>query len=181
MPGNDVWNVNAPLLEASSERIRFVAQHFTDQGITFSAFRHSRLTRSKQTCTLLRRFMRSKAPLKKNAKLGPGKVTEWNSSYKAWKRKQDPENVPVLSHVEFAQLWPDLCASEGARVLSALSEIASEIKDGQSAAAIGHNPLVRLAQVAAFGKTEAPDVSHCQAIKFVWENGGFVSCEFLAL
>lgn len=176
----DAWQVNASLIPGAEERIKFVAQQLMDCGVRFSAFRYSLLVRSRQTCEFLQGFMNSDAPMKLNEKLGPGEVEEWNTLYDGWKREQpDPENPPLLGPVEFSSLWPDLCEREGKRVLSAVEEIAKEVQAGQNAAAISHNPLVRLAQAQAQGKVEGPDLQHCQAICFTFEDDRLVGCEAL--
>jgi broad specificity phosphatase PhoE len=174
--GTDVWNIDASLTREAVKQIKTAAQRFQDKGIQFSYFAHSHLIRAAQTCNRLHEAMKSKASSGHFEGLGPGFVSEWNSLYREWREKQDPKNVPELSGVDFANLWPDLAKKEGQRVLSAVLEIADEIKNNECAAAISHNPLIRLAQQAAIGGELFADLTYCQAVKFTVSRGRVIAC-----
>lgn len=177
----DIWNIDLPLLQSSRLHVKLVAEHLKmTKGVTFSAYWYAPLVRSRQTCMLLREYARSTAPLRLQSWLGPALVPEWNRNYNAWRRDQvDPQNPPTIDHADYARLWPSLCESEGARVLRGMTEIIHYLKDGQTALAVSSNPLIRLAQRAAFGKIESAEPGECQAIKFTWWDKGFSSCELL--
>ena len=165
---DDIWQIEAPLVQTANNRIRDVAQYFSQQGICFSSFWHSSLVRSQQTCRILRDFMNSNARTRLNRKLGPGEVAVWNTRYVSWKQNQtDPTNPPIIGSIEIARLWPDLSEREGQRVTTALNEILQEINDHECAVAISHNPLIRLAEGLIQGHIDGPDPDYCQAILVV--------------
>lgn len=176
-PGFDIWQFDSPLAEGSEKQVRQAMQHFQERNIGFSGVYCSSLTRAGQTAYHALISLGLMA-INKREELGPAEPQEWCRLYDEWKQAQpDPNNVPNLGGPECLALWPELCKREGARVYSAVAEIAKEVGWGQAVVAVSHNPLIRLAQFAATGSCEGPDISYCQAICFVFEGDKFVGCE----
>jgi broad specificity phosphatase PhoE len=173
---SDFWDFGSWLVPGARSQVEAAARHFKELGVEFAAYRYSLLTRSIQTCTLLGEYMGATGQsLKLNEGLGPGEAEEWNDRYGIWLAEQDPENLPPIGTRELIELWPDLCEHEGMRVDQAIRQIAGELQDGQSALAVSHNPLIRLAEYAITDRMH-PNLRYCQAVCFVFEDD-WVSCE----
>jgi broad specificity phosphatase PhoE len=174
---DDSWQISAKLAPEATKRIKEAANYFKWLGVCFKLFRHSSLVRAQQTCEFLREFMGSDAPIAADKKLGPGEINEWNTKFNVWKKQNPGWKKVSWGPTEWAKLWPSLCEAEGERVLIAVERIARKLKDGENAAAISHNPLIRLAEGQATGMVSNPDLQHCQSICFTFRNEELVGCE----
>lgn len=174
--GYDVWDFGSPILPHAMSQIEKAARYFKESGFRFSAYWHSALVRSAQTSFLLAELMgeRERKPRIKE-ELGPGEPEMWNWLYNTWKLHQEEDKTSDIGTPEILQMWPDICEREGTRILSAVRTIASGLADGENAAAVSHNPLIRLGQYMATGFPK-PDLTHCQAICFTLEDG-WLDCE----
>lgn len=179
--GYDRWQFPSELTAPAKSQIKKAVEYFGNHGIMFSDMWYSPLTRARRTCVLMAKAMGFTSFLpgtKEN--LGPGEVNEWCRLFREWLNRQpNPGNALLgLDGSEYLALWPELCRREGERVFEAVVEIAKELVDGKAAAAFSHNPLIRLAQYAATGRScVVSDIGHCQAIAFVFNHGRFTGCE----
>jgi len=175
------WQVDAPLKKHGSRRpIQMAARYFKRHGVIFNAFWHSSLVRAEQTCGLLRQYMGSNKTIRLEVNLGPGQVAVWDSVFAEWMARNPgwETRTTGVGPAEWSKLWPILCKAEGERVLIAVERIARKLKDGESAAAISHNPLIQLAESEATGKPAAEkDLKYGQAVCFTFQGDKLVSCE----
>lgn len=174
-----IWQPLAHLKPGATQRIQVAADYFAKNGIVFSSYWHSTLTRAMQTCEILREYTKTgstPAPMNDNVMLGPNRIAEWESGYEKWRLAQaDPANPRKLDAPGFVEILPDLMRTQGFRTLQAVRTIASQLQNGQTAAAISHIPLIPLAEWCATGTQPRTHVEYCQAIQFDFENGEVVS------
>jgi len=172
----DVWQVNARLASGSVDRVLIAAEYFRSLGVEFAAFHYSPLIRSRQTCLLLKRIMNIKARARLSERLGPGEVSEWNKRFKAWKADNPQWGSITCGPSYWSSLWPDLCRQEARRAMFAITRIAAGLVEGEDAAAIGHNPLIRLAEGLVVGSVRDPDLAYCQAVCFTFHGKEIINC-----
>lgn len=175
--GNGVWQPKAVLAPEADDQVAKAAAYFKVLGVEFDILRYSPLTRARQTCEKLQQKMGSTVVASECEKLGPtpAAIEEWDRILEAY--WADPQNCKVIANMQIFEKWPKICTRDAGRVLEAINETAQKLEMGQTAAVVGHNPLLNIAQVLA-GMGESADLKPLQAIAFHFdEHNDLVSCE----
>jgi broad specificity phosphatase PhoE len=161
-----IWQPGATLdIQVACRQIEAAVKHLRLLGVEPVVFRHSVFTRAYQTCSVFAQaFGKSDIALKAN--LGPGDTAEWNRLMTEWHKQNPNWGESFTGPTNWINAFPMISTEDGIRILSAVRDIATEIKDGEHAIAVSHNPLIRIAEGILIGEWDKIDLVHCQAVRF---------------